>query len=158
MLTCVNGFIPWSAVDVAMRAARTIWLATTRPDGRPHAVPMWFVWRSDAVYMMSRSGMQKAVNIRRQSWVVLHLSSGDDAIILEGSAVCVDDTAELDAVDRVWAAKYVDPGSGTRDTVRVDDVDVWRVAPTHVMAWAYGDIGNRTDWRADRRHTVGAKR
>lgn len=156
MLTCTNGFIPWSAVDVAMRAARTIWLATTRPDGRPHAVPMWFVWRSDAIYMMSRREMQKAVNVRHQPWVVLHLASGDDAIIVEGSAVCVGDAAELHALDRVWAAKYVDPGSGVRDTVRVDGVDVWRVAPTHVMAWAYGDIGNRTDWRVDPHHEAAA--
>ena len=56
---------------------------------------------------------------------------------------------EVDAVDGAWSEKYVDPGTGTRDTVRAPDVEVWRVDPSHVMTWAYGDISNRTDWRDD---------
>jgi len=39
-LTLTGGFIPWSVVDLRMRAARTLWLATGRPDGRGHAVPV----------------------------------------------------------------------------------------------------------------------
>jgi hypothetical protein len=99
-LTLTSGFIPWSVVDLGMRAARTIWLATARPDGRAHAVPVWFVWCSPAVYTMSRRDLQKAVNLRRQSWAVMHLGDGDDTIILEGPATLVSDTAEVDAVDR----------------------------------------------------------
>ena len=30
----IRGHIPWSNVDARMRAARSIWLATTRRDGR----------------------------------------------------------------------------------------------------------------------------
>jgi nitroimidazol reductase NimA-like FMN-containing flavoprotein (pyridoxamine 5'-phosphate oxidase superfamily) len=146
--TATNGFIPWSTVDIQLRAARTIWLATTRPDGRPHAVPMWFVWLDELVYLISQRDMQKSLNLRSQPWVVLHLGDGDEAVILEGRASLVSDADEIDAVDRVWAAKYVDPGSGTRDTVRHDGVDLWRVPAVHVMTWAYGDIGNRTDWRS----------
>jgi general stress protein 26 len=146
-LTLTSGFIPWSVVDLGMRAARTIWLATARPDGRAHAVPVWFVWRSPAVYTMSHRDLQKAVNLRHQSWAVMHLGDGDDTIILEGRATLVSDMAEVDAVDGAWSAKYVDPGTGTRDTVRVRDVEVWRVDPAHVMTWAYGNVTTRTDWR-----------
>ncbi len=147
MLRPVNGYIPWSVVDLRMSANRTIWLATTRPDGRPHAVPVWFVWLDGAAYVISRRDLQKAVNIRHQSWVVLHLGDGDDAIIIEGPASRVVDEDEVEAVDNAWALKYVDPGSGARDTVRVADVDIWRVRPAHVMTWAYGNVGTRTDWR-----------
>ncbi|HZD98490.1 MAG TPA: pyridoxamine 5'-phosphate oxidase family protein [Micromonosporaceae bacterium] len=146
-LTLTNGFVPWSVVDLQMRAARTIWLATVRPDDRAHAVPVWFVWRAPAVYTMSRRDLQKAVNLRHQSWAVAHLGDGDDTIILEGPATVVSDAAEVDAVDRAWSAKYVDPGTGTHDTVRVPDADVWRIDPAHVMTWAYGDVTSRTDWR-----------
>lgn len=146
-LTLANGFIPWSVVDLRMRAARTIWLATARPDGRAHAVPVWFVWCDPAVYTVTRGDLQKAVNLRHQSWTVAHLGDGDDAVILEGPAVVVSDGTEVDAVDRAWSAKYVDPGSGIHDSVRVPDVEVWRVDPAHVMTWAYGNISNRTDWR-----------
>src|SRR5262249_32264941 len=62
MLAQVKGFIPWSVVERDLCAARTIWLATARPDGRPHAVPVWFVWLAGAVYTISRRDLQKAVN------------------------------------------------------------------------------------------------
>jgi hypothetical protein len=78
---------------------------------------------------------------------VAHLGDGDDAVILEGPAVPVTDPAELDAVDRGWSGKYVDPGSGARDTIHTAGLGVWRIDPVHVMTWMYGDIGNRTDWR-----------
>jgi general stress protein 26 len=146
-LTLANGFIPWSVVDLRMRSARAIWLATARPDGRAHAVPVWFVWRDPTVYTISRFDLQKAVNLRHQSWAVVHLGDGDDAVILEGPAALVSDRTEMDTVDGAWSDKYVDPGTGTRDTVRTPDVEVWRVDPSHVMTWAYGDISNRTDWR-----------
>ena len=99
-LTLTNGFIPWSVVDLRMRAARTIWLATARPDGRAHAVPVWFVWRDPAVYTISRFDLQKVVNLRHRSWAIAHLADGDDALILEGPAALVSEGAEVDAVDR----------------------------------------------------------
>jgi hypothetical protein len=82
---------------------------------------------------MSRRDLQKAVNLRHQSWAVVHLGDGDDTIILEGPATVVSDAAEVDAADRAWSEKYVDPRTGTRDTVRVPDIDVWRIDPAHVM-------------------------
>ena len=29
-------------------------VASTGPEGHPHVVPLWFVWREDAVYISSR--------------------------------------------------------------------------------------------------------
>ena len=33
-----------------LRAAMSYWIATTRPDGRPHAAPVWGVWLDDALW------------------------------------------------------------------------------------------------------------
>ncbi|MEI6136703.1 MAG: pyridoxamine 5'-phosphate oxidase family protein [Chloroflexota bacterium] len=30
-----------------LRTAMNYWIATTRPDGRPHAAPVWGVWLDD---------------------------------------------------------------------------------------------------------------
>jgi hypothetical protein len=46
----MSGFIPWNKVDLPLRALRSIWISTTRPDGRPHAVPVWFVWDGASLY------------------------------------------------------------------------------------------------------------
>jgi len=34
------GVLPWQQIDYRLRASRTVWLPTTRPDGRPHAAPV----------------------------------------------------------------------------------------------------------------------
>jgi PPOX class probable F420-dependent enzyme len=107
-----RGFIPWQYVDRTLQAQRSLWVSTTRPDGRPHAVPVWFTWDGHTLYFASDGSAQKVRNLEHQSWVVVHAANGDDAIILEGRAEIVGDAAELRQVDAARAEKYVDPKSG----------------------------------------------
>jgi nitroimidazol reductase NimA-like FMN-containing flavoprotein (pyridoxamine 5'-phosphate oxidase superfamily) len=141
------GFLTWRKVDLPLQAGRSIWLSTTRPEGRPHAVPVWYVWDRGAIYFTTRRDMQKAKNLAQQPWVVVHAGDGDDVIILQGPAEVVADREELARVDALHAAKYVDPHSGTRDTIFHEGVDLYRVDVRHVMAWEYGVVATRTDWR-----------
>jgi PPOX class probable F420-dependent enzyme len=146
----VAGHIPWRTVDLTLQATRSIWIATTRPDGRPHAMPLWFWWDGMAVYFITQRSTQKARNLAGQPWVVVHAGDGDDVVILEGRAEIVGDEDELLRVDAGYQAKYVDPGSGERATIFNEGDDCYRVRAEHVMAWSYGTIGTRTDWRFDR--------
>lgn len=141
-----SGFIPWSWVDRRLWATRSLWVSTTRPDGRPHAVPVWFTWDGRTLYFASGVRAQKVRNLEHMPWVVIHAASGDDVIILEGQAAVVDDATELRQVDAARAEKYVDPKSGARDTVLVEGTVVYRVRIQRVMAWMYGDIGGQTTW------------
>src|SRR5579859_2049245 len=43
--------LPWSHVVERLEGARYYWLATTRPDGRPHVTPLWGVWIDEALYL-----------------------------------------------------------------------------------------------------------
>ena len=45
-----RGLLPWSWAAERLAKARTYWLATTRPDGRPHAMPVWGVWLAGRDY------------------------------------------------------------------------------------------------------------
>jgi hypothetical protein len=54
---------------------------------------------------------------------------------------------ELEKVDVEYRAKYVDPGSGAQATIFEPDVNLYRVNVKHVMAWEYGTVANRTDWK-----------
>ncbi len=38
-----DGLLDWSDVEARLLAAPQYWMATTRPDGRPHVVPRWGV-------------------------------------------------------------------------------------------------------------------
>src|SRR5205085_11748194 len=95
----MSGQIPWNWVDRQLRALRSIWVGTTRPGGRPHAVPVWFTWDGRTLYFATHESSQKARNLERQAWVVIHAGDGDDVIILEGVAEIVTDAVEFKQVD-----------------------------------------------------------
>jgi hypothetical protein len=78
--------------------------------------------------------------------VVIHAGDGDDVVILEGVAEIVTDAAEFKQVDAARGEKYVDPGSGARDTILLEGTILYRVRVQHAMAWMYGNMAVRTDW------------
>ena len=141
-----RGFIPWTKIDNWLRAFRSIWIGTTRPDGRPHAVPVWYTWDGRFVYFISGRPLQKSKNLARQPWIVVHAGDGDDVIILEGKAEIVTDQAELEKVEADYRAKYVDPGTGAQATIFEPEADLYRVNGKLVMAWEYATVANRTYW------------
>ena len=145
-----RGFIPWNKIDNWLHAFRSIWVSTTRPDGRPHAVPVWYVWDGRYRYFISARHLQKSKNLARQSWIVVHAGDGDDVIILEGPVEIVSDRAELERADAAYRAKYVDPGSGAQATIFEPEADLYRVNIKRIMAWEYGTVANRTDWVFER--------
>ena len=140
------GFIPWTTIDLRLRSGRSIWIATTRPGGRPHAVPVWYLWTGTSVYFVTGRGTHKAKNLVGQPWVVVHAGDGDDTIILEGPATIVTDDEELHRVDAAYREKYVDPHSGAQATIFNDGDDLYRVRVRRAMAWEYGVVATRTDW------------
>ena len=40
-------------IDHRLHNDEVIWLHTTRPDGRPHAVVVWFLWDGETVLIYS---------------------------------------------------------------------------------------------------------
>lgn len=68
---------------------RNIWLATTRPDGRPHLVPIWFVHEAGRFYICTQAQSVKARNLQNNSAVMVALEDGDSAHVIEGRARAV---------------------------------------------------------------------
>ena len=58
------GAVPLTQVDATLRAARTIWLATTTPEGDPHVAPVWFLWVSRYSYWPSKGQASTAMTRR----------------------------------------------------------------------------------------------
>ncbi len=147
------GHIPWRTIDIWLQSYRSVWLSTTRPDGRPHCVPVWYMWLPDEklVYVVTHYTSVKAKNLQSQRYVVLCGGNADDTIILEGMAHLVTDAAEKERVNDLWMEKYVDPHTGTKATVGQSDEDrIYRVEIAHIMTWMYGVMSSRTDWYFDR--------
>jgi F420H(2)-dependent biliverdin reductase len=63
-----------------------IWLATVRPTGRPHLVPLWFVWAGGGIYLCVAGASVKVRNLVANPAVTLALESGISPVVVEGQA------------------------------------------------------------------------
>jgi nitroimidazol reductase NimA-like FMN-containing flavoprotein (pyridoxamine 5'-phosphate oxidase superfamily) len=148
----VRGHIPWTTVDLSLRAGRSIWVATSRPDGRAMVAPVWYWWDGDAapplLYFITARATQKARNLAANDWVEAHLGDGDDVVMVRGRVSVVVDQAEGARVDEAYRERYVDPYSGTRASIHDNPQDdLYRLAALRVIAWSYGTVGTWTEWR-----------
>jgi hypothetical protein len=89
---------------------RTYWLATVRPDGRPHATAVGALWEDDRVYFTSGPGTRKSRNLAADPRCTITVSLDDIDLVIEGSARRVTDPATLEKLaslyrDQGWPAE-----------------------------------------------------
>lgn len=120
-----EGALAWGEVGRLLSGARNYWLSTVRPDGRPHAVPVWGVWMDEVFHFGGGRTTRKAKNIGANPEVVAHSESGDAVVILEGVAEEVDNPALQERIDDAYEGKY-----GIRH-----GTPVWALRPRVVYAW-----------------------
>jgi F420H(2)-dependent biliverdin reductase len=69
------------------RTEANVWLGTTRGDGRPHLVPIWFVWVHQRVWIATDAKSVKVRNIAANPFATVALEDGNNPIVAEGTAV-----------------------------------------------------------------------
>jgi PPOX class probable F420-dependent enzyme len=89
-----------------LESERNIWIATVRADGRPHLVPVWFVWQEGKVWIATGEGSQKHANIKHEPCVSLALEDGTNAVVIEGRAAGQNDPASRDRLAPAFVEKY----------------------------------------------------
>ncbi len=97
-----EGTLPWSWAVERLESTINYWVGTTRPDGRPHAVPVWGVWLDGDFYFEGGRDTQRGSNLAANPAVAVHIERGDDIVILEGTA------AEIVGPDEPLASRLVD--------------------------------------------------
>lgn len=136
-------YLPFSHAEQRLTKSKNYWICTSRPDGRPHSIPVWGFWIDGAVCFGTATSSRKARNLSHNPAVSIHLDSGDDVVILEGTAVEVDltDRATLKKLDAASRAKYKMPMTILPGSV------VYSVRPRVVLAWTEKDFPhNATRW------------
>ena len=81
-----EGVLTWERVERELIEAHHYWVVTNRPDGRPHVVPRWGVWARDAFWYDGSPETLHVRNLGADPRMVLHLESGEHAVVLEGTA------------------------------------------------------------------------
>ena len=84
--TDADGLRSWDEVEEQLKATLHVWLSTTRPDGRPHAMPRWGVWLDGRFWYDGSPDTIHARNLGTNPACVLHLESGSDVVIVEGTS------------------------------------------------------------------------
>jgi hypothetical protein len=98
--------IPWSrALEALENDAGTYWLATVRPDGRPHVAGVGALWVDDRYYFVSGAGTRKSRNLAANPNCVISASLPGLDLIIEGTAAPVEDEATLRRIADLYASQ-----------------------------------------------------
>lgn len=103
-----KGLLPWSHAVERLKNAKNYWIATATADGRPHAMPVWGLWIDGALYFGTGAKTRTGRNLAANPQAVVHLESGDEVVVLEGSIEVLHDPdpALSKALDDGSAEKY----------------------------------------------------
>lgn len=141
-----TGLLPWSWAEERLARSHDYWLATRRPDGRPHLTPVWGVWRDGAVEVSCSTRSRKAANLAADPRCSVATDDAQEPVLVEGVAEVVRDRdgilAFLEAVNAKYGTAYdeafLDPGVNA--TVRI--------RPTVAFGLVEEDFaGSPTRWR-----------
>ena len=102
--------IPWSRAERQLEAAvggrgANFYLATVRPDGRPHVAGIGAVWADGKFYIVSGPGTRKSRNLAARPDCVISVSLPDLDLVVEGTATRVTDDATLQRLAKVYNAQ-----------------------------------------------------
>jgi len=117
-----QGLLPWSWAENRFRKSHNYWLVTTRPDGAPHAMPVWGIWVDSVYYFSTGRQSRKAKNLAGNPRCVVCNDAAHRAVIVEGIAEEVTDPSVIESLFAPYHAKYkpwkLDPKLGPIFAVR----------------------------------------
>jgi hypothetical protein len=110
-----NQPIPWSRALAALEAPptnpgepggpNTYWLATTRPDQRPHIAGVGALWVDGTFYFVSGPGTRKSRNLAKNPNCVISVKLSGLDLIVEGTARVVTDESTLQRLAKLYRAQ-----------------------------------------------------
>ncbi len=124
-------WITWEHANGKLEQEEIYWVSTTRPDGRPHAAPVWGAWSDCIFHFETDPRSVKGVNLSRNPRVVIHLQDGGDTVIVEGTASIERSASELKKLQAHYSKKYGYTPSWSEESGQV----VYRVVPKVAHAW-----------------------
>ena len=129
--------VSWSWAVERLEQARNYWFSTTRPDGRPHAMPAWAVWLDGALYFDGSPETRRGRNLAVNPAITVHLESGDQVVILEGQALEAGrpDPAFAQRLAAAYEAKYGASHDYHPSPATWDSGGLWVMRPRVAFGW-----------------------
>jgi uncharacterized pyridoxamine 5'-phosphate oxidase family protein len=124
-----KGLLPWKWAEDRLKKSRQFWIATTRPDGRPHVMVIWALWLDDKLYFSTGSTSRKARNLARNPNCIMCTDDAAETIILEGAIDTECDVKTIREFLRIYEKKYKFDISGMADDLLKPKEPVFYLRP-----------------------------
>jgi hypothetical protein len=150
--------IPWSRALEALESTeptQSSFIATSRPDGRPHLAGVGALWDDGAVYFVSGAATRKSRNLEQNASCAISMALKGIDLVFEGVAERVTDDETLRRIakrygDQGWPAVVKD-GAFTYDysapSAGPPPWDLYAVKPATVFGVLASEPGGATRWR-----------
>lgn len=140
-----TGLLPWSWAEERLVRSHDYWLATVRPDGAPHVMPVWGVWREGSLWWSSGRRSRKARNVEADPRASATTDVAQEPVVLEGRVERVVDGDAIAAFLAGSNAKYgVDYGT---DFLDPDVNGTYRLVPRRAFGLVEAEFtGSPTRW------------
>jgi nitroimidazol reductase NimA-like FMN-containing flavoprotein (pyridoxamine 5'-phosphate oxidase superfamily) len=141
-----------SDLEVADSASH-YWIATTRPDGRPHVMGVGIVWDAGKFYMSSGARTQKSRNLARDPRCMVSIAAPGVDIVAEGEAKIIRDEGELQRIAKLYSGWGPEVRDGafwhefSAPSAGPPPWDVYEITPTTIYAVASAEPFGATRWR-----------
>jgi hypothetical protein len=117
-----KGLLPWKWAEDRLKKSRQYWIATTRPDGRPHVMVIWALWLDGKLYFSTGKTSRKARNLAANPNCTMGTDNSAEAVILEGVIGNELDGETIREFLRLYEKKYkIDMSSGADDYVNLKE-------------------------------------
>lgn len=126
--------LKWDDVRQQLEDASEYWVASVRPDGRPHVVPRDGIWVDDTWYYGGSDATVHNRNLQTNKALTMHIGEGLNAIIVEGEAAFIKPPREIAArIAEAHNRKYRHYGTAKAETYTRKGT--WSLKAKRVLAW-----------------------
>lgn len=137
-------------LEELLASEHTARVATVGPDGSPHLIPMWFVWREGAVWCNSLIRSRRTRDIEHGSRAAVCVDTGAHygelrGAVLYGAFERADEDPDLPAVKEAFAGKYW----GGTEVPEVRSHRWLKLVPERLVSWDFRKIPRGRDPRLE---------
>jgi nitroimidazol reductase NimA-like FMN-containing flavoprotein (pyridoxamine 5'-phosphate oxidase superfamily) len=126
-----KAWITWAHASGKLKNEKVFWVSTSSSSGRPHAAPVWGIWKRDSFYFETDPASVKGKNLNENPRIVVHVQDGLDTVIVEGKATRERNPRELKALQEGYQRKYGYKPNWSNENAQA----VFRVDPRSAHAW-----------------------
>lgn len=122
-----------SEIDDLLNREEICYIATTRPNGDPHLVPIWFIYHTGKIYFETDSTTVKFKNIQKRNKIALCFG-GKNTYIVEGSVKWFTETELGFPIRKMYWEKYE---KDMDDSYINEKTLLFEVVPDRSHSWHY---------------------